>query len=157
MTAAPFIYYGMFFTGYALHVGLQIDAAVRSSKTANVTRKQVIGENLAVLGSRLFVSFILLTVLRLYPGLLSPILGFAGITVTGISITTSSWIFSGMWGYTVDSIATFIPILKNYVPPLNDVLVKVEKSTTVQEGQPTKETTTVTAEVPTKTIEMPKP
>lgn len=150
------VYYGMFLIGYLLHMGLQIDAVVRASNNGAVSRLAVITRNVFVLLSRLFVSFLLLVVLREHPEYLAPILGFAGITALSISIATSTWIFAGGWGYVVDSIMTFIPILKNYVPPLNGIPAKVSVSTVEQSGIAPKTTTTVETTVNIKPPEVGK-
>jgi len=113
------IYYGMFLVGYVLHMMLQVDAVVRARNNAAASRFLVLKQNVFVLLSRLFISFITLVVLRAHPEYLGSILGFAGITTSSVDIATSTWIFSGAWGYMVDSVMTFIPILKNYVPQLN--------------------------------------
>jgi hypothetical protein len=142
--------YLMFFIGYLLHMGLQIDAVVRAKNNAAVSRITVIEQNAFVLPSRLFASFLLLVVLRNHPEYLGPVLGFAGITVSSIAIATSSWLFAGGWGYIVDSIMTFIPVLKNFVPPLNDV--KISVATTTQSGTMPKTviTTETTTQAPLK-------
>ena len=89
------IYYGMFLVGYVLHMMLQVDAVVRARNNAAASRFLVLKQNVFVLLSRLFISFITLVVLRAHPEYLGSILGFAGITTSSVDIATSTWIFLG--------------------------------------------------------------
>jgi hypothetical protein len=116
--------YVMFFVGYALHMMLQVDAVVRAKNNAAISRFVVLKQNAVVILSRLFISAIVYWFMRNNPASLETLLGYIGITVSpaiGGAIGSSSWGVAGMFGYMVDSILTFIPFLKNYVPSLNGV------------------------------------
>jgi len=114
-----FFSYLVFFVGYALHAALQVDAQVRSSANSATTRVSVLKSNVFVILMRLFISALVLALLRGYPQYLAPLLSFAGVTTTSFAVSTSSEIFAAAWGVVGDSLLTFIPFLKNYVPPLN--------------------------------------
>jgi hypothetical protein len=144
------VYYGIFVIGYILHAGLQIDAIVRSDGNGACSRMQAISQNGIVLAARFFLSILVLAVLKTHPEYLGAILGFAGISMSNVVIVTSSWVFAGGWGFTVDTFMTFIPVFKNFVPPLNPVKAKVSVSLVEQKGTAPKTITTVetTATIP---------
>lgn len=115
-------FYGVFFVGYFLHMMLQVDAQVRAKNNAAASRLTVLKQNVFVLASRFFVSLIILQILKTHPEYLGPFLNLVGagaIPVAAVTGILSSWIFSGLFGYTIDSLLTFVPLLKNSIPPLN--------------------------------------
>jgi hypothetical protein len=118
-----FIYFA-FFLGYALHMMLQIDAQVKAKNNAAYSRLTVLKQNAFVILGRLGISLVLFWVVRHFPSALSVLLGYIGITINESSssfIMTLAMSAPGSWmfGYVVDSLLTFIPVLKNYVPSMN--------------------------------------
>lgn len=114
--------YAMFLTGYAIHLFLWIDEAVRDPTNGAKTRLGLLKLNAARLLARFFLSLILFGLVRAHPSFLVTLLGYVGVTPSGVfsellAAPLDGWL-CGLYGYGADSLLGYIPILKSYIPPL---------------------------------------
>ena len=115
--------YFAFFCGYAIHLMLQVDAIVRAKNNTAVSRLTVLLENWPRLAGRLLFSFIVFYEIRQHPQFLASLLNAMGITLGGtvgdvFSVPLNAPLSAG-FGYVVDSMLAFIPLLRNVVPQLD--------------------------------------
>lgn len=128
----------MFNVGHLLHVGLQVDAITRSETNTIDSRWFVVHQNAFRLAARYFVSLMIFLFAWNHPGALPALLGYMGVSVSenfkGILTLPISAPLAGMIGFSIDSLLTYVPWLKNQLPPIEFKKVEtVSKKTTVEE------------------------
>lgn len=130
-----------FLIGYALHLGLQVDAIRRSKTNEAQTRWLVVKQNDWRLASRFFISIVLFQYALTSPGSLIAILGYLGVQTTtgadGLAKIPMNSALAGMIGWSIDSVLAFIPWFKNQLPPLevvtrDETIKRTEEKSTVE-------------------------
>jgi hypothetical protein len=122
-TASLILIYAFFFVGYLLHMLLQVRAQVAAKNNGATSMLQVLKDSVFKLLARLGFSLVLFWYIRLHPEMLTKLLNLVGISLSGslgelftLPLNAPlSWVF----GYEVDSLLAFIPVLKNIVPQLD--------------------------------------
>jgi hypothetical protein len=108
----------LFLCGYAIHALVQVDAIARAK---NAKRWPIIAENWIRILARGFVSLMLFSGLWYNPSVIAAgikAIGIpAGSTVSAIlTVPIVPWT-AGLFGFCIDSVLSFIPWLKNVLPP----------------------------------------
>jgi 4-hydroxybenzoate polyprenyltransferase len=111
----------MFFVGYTVHVLVQIDDLVRDKTNGATSRVRVFKMNSIRIIGRLWWNFIIFGIIWRYPSLIPTGIGLLGVNVSPnvaavLTLPMNVW-FAGGWGYGLDSLLSYIPKLRNVVPP----------------------------------------
>ena len=125
----------VFVVGYAVHVLMQIDAVARAKNNPINSRLQILEQNWIRLLGRFFTSFLVFTGFWQHPSAIATLIGYTGATlppnlVAVLTLPMNLW-FAGVWGYGVDSLLAYIPILKNLSPPIEGVQAQLLQDASV--------------------------
>lgn len=135
----------MFVVGYLIHMLLQADSIARAANNPLNTKFAVIKQNWPRMLARLFVSFLLFAWAWKNPSAVPSVLGFFGVTIsanaTAILTIPISPPVAGIFGFAVDSLLAYVPLLKNALPPVE--MKQSETKTTDTPQSKTVETDTV--------------
>lgn len=112
----------MFAVGYLIHMLLQVDAVARSKNNPTNLRMKVIEQNWIRLLARFFISLLGFLWIWHNPSMAPTILGYFGVNLSANAIAIMTLPISptiaGMFGFAIDSLLAYVPILKNALPPI---------------------------------------
>lgn len=134
----------IFLIGYLLHVGLQVDAIVRSETNEITSRWFVVQQNALRLAARFFVSLMGFLYIWNYPSTVPVVLGYMGVSLSGNAIAIMTMPINppvaGFMGFAVDTFLAYVPWLKNQLPPIEYTKVETTVKTTIKETKSVQET-----------------
>lgn len=111
----------MFGVGYIMHVLYQVNAAATAKNNPINSRLKILQNSSIQIVVRFFINAILFGLVWHYPSVLASGLGDVGVNLspnmTAILTLPMNPLIAGGYGYCMDSLLAFIPILKNAVPP----------------------------------------
>lgn len=128
----------LFVIGYLLHAAIQIDALARSDMNQFKERWVIAEQNMFRLASRFFVSLMSFLFLWHYPAMVPKIVTMLGFNLSENAIAVMTIPMNppvaGMMGFAVDTLLTYVPWLKNQLPPIEFTkIVKTTQKTTVEQ------------------------
>jgi hypothetical protein len=111
----------MFAVGYLMHVLYQVNAAATAKNNPINSRLTILRNSSIQIVVRFFMNVLLFGLIWHYPSVIASGLGDVGVNLspnmTAILTLPMNPLIAGGWGYCIDSLLAFIPLLKNAVPP----------------------------------------